>query len=121
MLGAVRDEGVVVVHVLNLWRLPDGPCVWQKCQRTTLSGREVLIIKGVHRCGSQGFVELIVTELTTKPEMRSESVPFIGLEATELDRMACEAGATQVTFYGGYQNQPYERQTSVDLIMVAKK
>ena len=29
MLAAVRPAGLVVVHVLNLWRLPDGPCVWQ--------------------------------------------------------------------------------------------
>lgn len=121
MLCAVRDKGEVVVHLLNLWRLPDGPCVWQKCQRTTLSGRELLIIKGVHRCGSQGFVELTVTELTATPEMHSESATIIGLEATELERMAREAGATQVTFYGGYQDQPYERQNSVDLIMVANK
>ena len=33
MLAAVRPGGVLVVQLLNLWRLPDGPCVWQKCQR----------------------------------------------------------------------------------------
>jgi len=121
MLCAVRDEGVIVVHVLNLWRLPDGPCVWQKCRRAVLSGKEMLIVKGVHRFGSQGYVDLIVTGLTATPEMRSESVPFVGLESTELERMARAAGAAHVTFCGGYQNQPYERQNSVDLIMVAKK
>ena len=32
MLAAVREGGAIVVQVLNLWRLPDGPCVWQKCR-----------------------------------------------------------------------------------------
>ena len=36
MFAAVRAGGLVVLHVLNLWRLPDGPCVWQKCRRAPL-------------------------------------------------------------------------------------
>jgi SAM-dependent methyltransferase len=120
MLGAVRDDGVIVVHVLNLWRLPDGPCVWQKCLRTTLSGREVLITKGVHRCGWRAYVDLIVSEVADDPEMRTESVPFLGLEAAGLGQMAERAGAEQVAFYGGWHRPPYQRETSVDLIVVAK-
>jgi len=120
MLAAVRDGGIVVLHVLNIWRLPDGPCVWQKCRRAVISDRGVLIVKGVHRCGAQGYMELAVTELAGDPEMRSESVPFLGLEASELERMALNAGATEVAFFGGYQNQPYDREKSVDLIMVAE-
>ena len=38
MLAAVRSGGAIVIHVLNLWHLPDGPCVWQKCLRAALSG-----------------------------------------------------------------------------------
>ena len=60
MLAAVRAGGVVLVQVLNLWRLPDGPCVWQKCRNVQLPRGEVLIVKGVHRCGRRGYVELIV-------------------------------------------------------------
>jgi len=119
MLAAVRDQGIVVIHVLNLWRLPDGPCVWQKCRRAAISDREVLIVKGVHRCGSQGYVELVVAEVTGDPNMQSESVPFLGLEAPELERMAIEAGATRVRFYGGYQHRPFDREKSIDLIVVA--
>ena len=33
MVAAVRKGGVVLLHMLNLWRLPDGPCHWQKCKR----------------------------------------------------------------------------------------
>ncbi len=121
MLAAVRDRGVVVVHVLNIWRLPDGPCIWQKCLRAVVSDREVLIVKGVHRCGSQGYVEMVVADATGEPEMHSESAPFLGFDAAELERMAIDGGATSVKFYGGYQNQPYDREKSVDLIMVADR
>ena len=49
MLAALRDGGVLVLGVLNLWRLADGPCLWQKCRRATLPQGEAWIIKGVHR------------------------------------------------------------------------
>ena len=87
MLAAVRPGGIVLVHVLNLWRLPDGPCVWQKCQRANLPEGEVLIVKGVHRCGRQGFVDLVVAGLTPATQMHTESIPLLGLEAEELEQM----------------------------------
>ena len=63
MLAAVRSGGAIVVHVLNLWSLPDGPPVWQKCVRKPLPQGDSLIIKGVQRCGGRGFVNLLVTAL----------------------------------------------------------
>lgn len=119
MLAAVRAGGLVVVHVLNLWRLPDGPCVWQKCKRTTIRGEDVLVVKGVHRCGARGYVDLVVTRLEGEPRMQAECVPFLGIEAAELERMAREAGADDVRFFGGYREEPYDRAQSVDLVMVA--
>jgi len=121
MLAAVRSGGVAVVHVLNLWHLPDGPCVWLKSKRTTLPQGEVLLARGVHRCGAQGYVELLVADLTGGVPLRGQSARLLGLEAAELEGMARQAGAAQVRFFGGYQEQPYERQQSVDLIMVAEK
>ena len=53
--------------------------------------------------------------------MRSESTPFLGLEASDLDRVARAAGAKEVAIFGGYQDQPYDRRQSVDLVMVAEK
>jgi SAM-dependent methyltransferase len=120
MLAAVRGGGAVVVQVLNLWRLPDGPCVWQKCRRTTLPQGEVLITKGVHRSGARGYVDLVVTDLG-RIELQGESVPFLGLKTDPLEQAARQAGAARVSFFGGYQDQPYDRQTSVDLVMVAEK
>jgi SAM-dependent methyltransferase len=121
MLRAVRDGGSIVVQVLNLWRLPDGPCVWQKCRRTAIGEGEVLIVKGVHRCDGRGYVDLVVTTLDAGPQMRCDSVPFLGLEAAQLEQMARDAGAAQVRFTGGYQEQPYDRLASTDLVMVAGK
>jgi SAM-dependent methyltransferase len=121
MLTAVRDGGVAVVHVLNLWRLPDGPCVWHKCKRTTLPQGEVLIARGVHRCGSRGYVELIVADLTGGVPIRGQSAQLLGLEAPQLERMARQAGAAQVRVLGGYQEQPYDRQESVDLLIIVEK
>ena len=160
MLAAVRGDGAVVIQVLNLWHLPDGPCVWQKCRRasrpggadilaekgtgsicaTTNASRrcpppgrsgkwclspfplqgDVLILKGVHRCGTRGYVELVVADPAGGALLRSESTPFLGLEASELEGAARDAGATTVAFYGGYADQPYDRQESVDLLMVAE-
>jgi SAM-dependent methyltransferase len=121
MHTAVHSGGVVVVHVLNLWKLPDGPCVWQKCKRASLPQGDVLIVKGVHRSGPRGYVDLIVTSPTASASMHTESVPFLGLEARDLEEIASRAGATEVQFFGGYQNQAYDRQGSTDLIMVAEK
>jgi SAM-dependent methyltransferase len=121
MLSAVRPGGIAVVHALNLWRLDDGPCVWQKCLRTTLPQGDALILKGVHRSGPRGFVDLAVAGLPGGVLQHSESVPFLGLEAAELGQMALHSGARHLAFFGGYQDQPYDRQKSPDLIMVAEK
>jgi SAM-dependent methyltransferase len=121
MLAAVRSGGLIVVHVLNLWHLPDGPCTWQKCRRTMLPQGEALILKGVHRCGTRGYVELIVTALSGSGQMQNESLPLLGLEAGELELMARAAGATGIRIFGGYQDQAYDRQESADLVMIAEK
>jgi SAM-dependent methyltransferase len=121
MLAALRLGGVAVLHVLNLWRLPDGPCQWQKSQRVTLECEEVLVVKGVHRSGAHGFVDLIVASLASPSEMRTESIPLLGLEADELHTMCCDAGASTVLLFGNYEDAPYERSKSVDLIVVAWK
>lgn len=121
MLAAVRDGGAILIHVLNLWHLPDGPCVWQKCKRAELPQGDVLILKGLHRCGPQGYVELLVANPAGGPPIYSESVPFLGLEAPELEQMARQAGATRVDFFGGYRDQRYDRPKSVDLVMIAQK
>jgi SAM-dependent methyltransferase len=121
MLAAVPAHGLIVVHVLNLWRLPDGPCVWQKCQRTALPQGEVLILKGVHRAGGRGQVELVAPHPAGRAPLQHESSPLLGLESHDLERMARSGGATEVHFFGGYQDQAFDRRESADLVMAAVK
>jgi SAM-dependent methyltransferase len=122
LLRAVRRGGAVLIHVLNLWRLEEGVCQWQKCRLADLAGHQSLIIKGVHRCGGRGYVDLLVTRLEDqKPEMRSECTAFLGLEAVDLERMAQEGGAARVEIFGDYGRKAYVRQASQDLIVVAWK
>jgi SAM-dependent methyltransferase len=121
MLVAIKSGGVAVLHVFNLWRLPDGPCQWQKCKRATLERGDVLITKGVHRSGSRGYMNLIIASLDASTELQTESVPFLGIEADTLDDIVRRAGASSVQVFGDYQEQPYDRDSTVDLIVVAEK
>jgi hypothetical protein len=82
---------------------------------------EFLVIKGVHRCGRGGCVDMIVTPLPTAQGMQSDSVPLLAVEAADLERIARHAGATRVQIFGGYADQPYDRTESTDLVVVAEK
>lgn len=121
MLAAVRPGGLVVVQTLNLWRLPEGPCVWQKCQRTSTTQGELLVIKGVHRSSDRGFVDWLIVNPADARLIKSESIPLLALKSAELDAMARQAGASQVQCFGGYADQPYSRDESEDLILVIHK
>jgi SAM-dependent methyltransferase len=127
LLGAARAGGLVVVHVLNLWKLPPGPCVWQRITNRTLAQGPSLILKGVHRCHDHGYVELVVaaTNPTTADadtgSIRTHSARFLGLHPADLREVARERGASDVAFFGGHGRQPYDPETSPDLIMVARK
>lgn len=121
MLEALRPGGVLLVQVLNLWRLPDGPCIWQKCLRKQLPQGEVLILKGVHRRGEHGYVELVVANPHGGPLLAHESPRFLGLESSDLEALARQAGAARVAFFGGHAEQPFNRDTSVDLVMVVSE
>jgi SAM-dependent methyltransferase len=122
MLLATRPGGLVVVHVVNLWKLTSGPCVWQKIVRSTLPQGPALIIKGIHRCNDQGYVELIVSNTDEQtPAMQSNSVRFLGLRAEQMESIARQSGASEITFYGDHKEQPYDPASSGDLIMLAIK
>ena len=122
LLCAVHPGGAVLVHVLNLWRLPQGLTQWGKCKLADLTSGRHLIIKGVHRAGDDGFVDLLVTKLEAdQATLHSDCVSFLGLRAEQLERYARSAGAAKVEFFGDYVRSPYEPAASVDLIMVAQR
>jgi len=122
MLQALRPGGLAIVHVLNLWKLPQGPCVWQKVVTKSLPRGSSLILKGVHRCADRGYVDLVVLDNASDQEpIFSRSVRFLGLKAQDLDATARESGAVDVTFFGSHQNQPYDALESTDLILVARR
>ncbi len=118
MMRSVRPGGIIIIHLLNLWSLPDGPCVWQKCNPIEQAGAAAIVIKGVHRSGSQGFVDLIVNSVSSPEILISQSVPLLGLTADQIDQWAHEAGAKSVQFHGDYQRASYEQESSSDLIAV---
>ena len=86
-----------------------------------MPGGEALIVKGIHRAGGRGWLELMVTGLGAEDALQTESLPLLDLKATTLEEAARRGGAAEVSFFGGYQGQPYDRSNSVDLLMVARK
>jgi SAM-dependent methyltransferase len=122
MLAAARNGGVCVVQVLNLWSLADGPMVWQKCRRVSLGGQEHILVKGVHRAGPRGFVDLVdLTLFADAVAPHFDSTAFLGLEADDLTRVMTAAGAGAVRSYGNFQGEAYQRERSPDLIVVVEK
>ena len=120
MMEALRPGGVLLVQVLNLWRLPDGPCVWQKCHRTQLPQGDALILKGVHRCGEQdmwSWPSPIPTAGRSWPTNPEVSRPL----GRRVGGVYAPAGAAEVQYFGGYASQPLHDDSSVDIVMVARK
>ncbi len=121
MLDALRPGGLLVLHVLNVWRLPDGPCLWQKCLRATLPQGGSLITKGVQRVGDRAFVHMVAAPLDAPKDFHSESVPFLAMEAEELGKLVESAGGGRLEFYGNQKREEYDRNSSFDLVLVARK
>lgn len=120
MVEATAPGGIVIVHVANLWRLPDGPCLWQKAVPLPPEAGIGLILKGLHRHGATGYVDLVVSRQEPAPGLHSESIRWWGLEAHVLTDWLTECGAEVLGVFGGYGDEPYQAATSVDLIIVAR-
>ena len=122
MLDSARPGGLCVIHVLNTWSLPDGPMVWQKTLRTRYDGRDHLLLKGIHRSGTNTRVEVLDLMLEQPSlERWSESTPLLPIAAEDLVSSARAAGASEVETFGDYRRIPYDRTNSPDLIAVFHK
>ncbi|MFZ5832177.1 MAG: class I SAM-dependent methyltransferase [Planctomycetota bacterium] len=118
---AVRPGGVVLVQVLNFHAITEGPCLWQKCKRLEIERRGLVVVKGVHRTATRGYVDLVVAPLDDPQAMQTESAPLLILDDNQLAAAAADAELRDLQFFGGYRDQPYERTSSTDLVMVARK
>jgi SAM-dependent methyltransferase len=121
MLAGVRPGGVAVIQVLNLWALMEGPCLWQSTRRTSWRGKETLITKGIHRHGARGFVEFILALPAEGTQTAAPAISFLGLESDELGRFALDHGAARVDVLGGYKQEPYVRERSTDMLLIAER
>lgn len=121
MIAALRSGGVGIIQVLNLWRIQEGPTIWQKCEsRTDAAGHRVLL-KGLHRVGGRGYVDLIDLRMTSAGLVKRFDTPsFMGIEAEDLAAAVKAGGGRDVRLFGGYDAEPYDRNQSVDLICVFK-
>lgn len=114
--------GVCILQVLNLYRLADGPLLWQRVRAMTLHGRDYLVVKGVHRCGNRGYVDVVQLEQAALSDLsHCRSTPLLALAPTDLEPAASAAGLTDVQFFGNYAGAPFDTATSGDLIMVARR
>lgn len=122
MLDSTSSGGVCVIHVLNVWSLPDGPMLWQKTLRVRHAGRDHLLIKGIHRSGASVRIEVLdLTIDQPSPQRWSESTPLLPITADDLVSSAKAASASLVGTFGDYRHTPYDRATSPDLIAVCRK
>jgi len=122
LVTAVRPGGVCIVQVLNLWRLPEGPTAWQKCVLLPKPANQRILLKGVHRVGDYGFIDLLDLSLMGgELHSRTHAARFLGLREGELRAAATATGGTEVQCFGSFQETPYEATSSVDLILVCRR
>ncbi len=123
LLASLRPDGLLVLHLLNLWHLTDGRCVWQKCRRLEAGGSgDRLLLKRLQRRGSLGQVELVEVRLAGGgAELRTDEAVFAGVEAAELAEDVRRSGGGQIELWGSWESEPYSRESSVDLILTARR
>jgi SAM-dependent methyltransferase len=120
MFGWVSPGGVLVAQVVNLWRLPDGPTQW-KCVRPASGEESRVFLKGMHRSGSTGYVDLIDVSLGKGAKVNIETPAFIGLEAADLAATLESNGATAIRAFGGYDESPHVRTSSADILVTCQR
>jgi SAM-dependent methyltransferase len=122
MLSALRPGGVCVIQALNLWRLPEGPTTWQKWRHVRRDDGDEIVIKGLHRAGDRGFIEFIDLRVAADGvSKRFNRATILGLREADLRAAVESAGGRDVSLYGTFQNEPYDPQTSPDLVLVCSR
>jgi len=119
MIASLRPDGIGVVQVLNLWRVREGPTLWQKCVEHTSGQERRVLLKGLHRVGPRGYIDLIDLRMTPAAmSKRFDQPSFLGIDAASLTEAIRSGGGRLERLCGGYQGEPYNPEQSVDLICV---
>ncbi len=122
MTASVRPGGALVIQVLNLWRIAEGSITWQKCGRIQDDDGDRIFLKGIHRSGACGYVEVATLTLSEDDvDGQYRTATILAIERDDLIGLAEAAGAAECVTYGGYDDSPYDRQGSTDLILVARR
>lgn len=127
LVTAVRDGGLIVLHILNPGRIPEGPLMLQKTLSLpgggTDPGGQGVLIKGVHRSGDVLYMEFIELSLADGQvrDRHHETTAMPALSAAFMVEAVETAGATSVRLFGDYQGSPYVHDESTDLILVASR
>jgi SAM-dependent methyltransferase len=122
MAASIRAGGLVVVQVLNLERIAEGPVLWQKCRRLADEDGDRILLKGVHRLGRRGYVEIVELNLAdgdVTPRYRTAMLN--GFSRDELTAMAAEAGLDRIELFGDYERHPFDPSSSQDLILTGRR
>ncbi len=122
MMASLRPGGVCIVQVLNLWRIPEGPTLWQKVRHVREDHTRRVIAKGIHRVGSRGYVDLVDIRLREETlDYECENHVFLGIAIDELLVSVDKHGGTPLEILGGYSQERYDPQRSVDLILTVRR
>lgn len=118
----VAPGGTLFLQVLNLWAVAEGVSVWQKCVRAAVGGQERVLLKGLHRVGGRGYIDLIdLSPTDASPSPRYDQPSFLGIGAGAFEDFARKVGAASVELWGNYQKKPYTADSSPDLIAAIRK
>jgi len=123
MLLSVRPGGLCIVQVLNIWRFPEGPTIWQKHLRQRDGKHDRILLKGIHRTQAVAFIDFAEFRLASDAgiETRFYTSRILGFEAEELENLAFQAGFGAVHLFGGYREESYDRAKSTDIVLVAER
>jgi hypothetical protein len=81
-----------------------------------------ILLKGIHRVGPRGFVDVVTLDVSgggVDGQFRTATI--LGIEAEDFLRLATSAGATDLQVFGNYEQAPYHRDQSQDLILVGRR
>lgn len=118
MVRMVRSGGVGVIQVVNVWAMAEGPTAWQKVRRLDCGGEAQVLLKGLHRQGGRGFVDILRLRLGAGDvQWRSWNASFLGLRSGEVSSMLREAGADVLRVFGSHDEADFDERTSSDLII----